>query len=341
MTKSSQLPFRKFSFLQTIEDDELHEGLLYFAEGNSKLRDGRTTTFSLPAGYSCPGAKDCLAWFDRKERRLLDGPHAQHRCFAASIEAARASVRASVDRNLALLRYANTRESMADLIDLSLPAARFTYVRVHVDGDFFSKDYFLAWMDVARRNPKRLFYAYTKSLPLWVTHRAEVPENFVLTASRGGKWDSLIEKNGLRSARVVFHPDEAKSLGLEIDHDDNHARVQDGKDFALLIHGVQAAGSEASAAIKRLKREGVRFSYKSPRKKTLRAGGAALDVMFVVAVVLVVVASATVLAHSDEIPHGWWLVVALGVASLWLFVRAFIRGDVDNDKQTKDKGHNL
>lgn len=93
-----------------------------------------------------------------------------------------------------------------------------------------------------------------------------MPDNFVLTASYGGKWDNLIEPNKLRSAVVVFHPDEAERLGLEIDHDDSHARNPHGGDFALLLHNPsQKSGSEASAAIKRMKAENVQFSYS--RKK--------------------------------------------------------------------------
>lgn len=83
----------------------------------------------------------------------------------------------------------------------------------------------------------------------------------------GGKWDNLIEPNKLRSATVVFHPEEAERLGLEIDHDDSHARNPDGGDFALLIHGMGAKGSEHNAAIKRLKAEKIEYAY-SKKKKT-------------------------------------------------------------------------
>ena len=41
-------------------------------------------------------------------------------------------------------------------------------VRVHDSGDFFSQEYFDAWLEVARGRPRTRFYAYTKSLPFWV-----------------------------------------------------------------------------------------------------------------------------------------------------------------------------
>jgi hypothetical protein len=239
----------------------LPEDFLTFGTTNAKLAGQGIATFSLPAGYTCPGAKDCLSKFDRKTRKIRDGRDTEYRCYAASLEASFRSVSDSVDRNLALLKKAKALPTMVDLIENSLPQRGFSTIRVHAHGDFYSADYFIAWMELARRNPKRLFYAYTKSLQLWIRFQPLVPQNFVLTASYGGKWDALIEKHDLRNAVVVYHPDEATALGLEIDHDDSLARDPKVKRFALLLHGTQAAGSDASAAIKRLKQEGVAFSY--------------------------------------------------------------------------------
>lgn len=255
---------KKAEKIQTGTDSNI----LYFGTDNAKLQKQHTATFSIPAGHTCPGAKDCMAYFDRDKKKVVDGKHQQYRCFAASMEATFRSVRDSVDRNHRLLLEAKTTERMAALLDMSLPAKRYHRIRVHVDGDFFSGAYFLAWMEVARRNPDRLFYAYTKSIHLWVKYMALVPENFVLTASRGSKFDHLIDKHDLRHAVVVMHPDEAEAMGLEIDHDDSHARDPDVQSFALLIHGTQPAGSEASAAIKRLKQEGIAFSYSRTESKT-------------------------------------------------------------------------
>lgn len=240
--------------------------ILSFNTDNAKLRGTQTAAFSLPAGYTCPGAKDCLAWFDRDVKKLKDGKDAKYRCFAATMEAAFPSVAKSVHRNLSILKQASTVEGMAEVIHMSLPSAYYKNIRVHADGDFFSANYFVAWMEVARRNPERVFYAYTKNLPVWVRYMKLVPSNFVLTASQGGKWDELIAKHNLRHAVVVFHPEDAEALSLQIDDDDRLARDPSVAAFALLLHGVQAAGSEASLALKRLKAEGVEFSYSKKSK---------------------------------------------------------------------------
>ena len=235
-------------------------GHLFFGRGNSKLPPD-VATFSIPAGFTCPGANECLSKFDRNKRKLVDGPNQQHRCFAASTEAIRPSVRKSLDRNWALLKRARTTENMVALIMRSMLPAYWSKIRVHVHGDYYNMAYFLAWMEVARQHPERLFYSYTKSLEYWVAAMSLVPKNYVLTASRGGKFDHLIEKHNLREAVVVYHPEEAEALGLEIDHDDSHAMLDDGKNFALLIHGQGAKGSRHSAARKRLIKENISFSY--------------------------------------------------------------------------------
>ena len=66
---------------------------------------------------------------------------------------------------------------------------------------------------------------------------------------------------GLKEARVVFSESEAAELGLAIDHDDSHAVENNGQSFALLLHGTQPAGSEASKALQALKASGTKFSY--------------------------------------------------------------------------------
>jgi hypothetical protein len=145
---------------------------------------------------------------------------------------------------------------MAKLIIQSLPASQFNLpVRLHVSGDFFSQMYFDAWMIVAKTFSKRIFYGYTKSLLYWIKRRFEIPRNMILVASRGGKWDHLIEKYRLRYAVVVYSEAEAEKLGLRIDHDDSCV-YNYNKNFALLIHGTQPAGSKASRSWTELKKIG-------------------------------------------------------------------------------------
>jgi hypothetical protein len=223
--------------------------LLKFSRGNAKL--GKSIyTFSLPSGHSCPNALECLSKSDRANGKIKDGPHTRFRCFSASQEALYGTVRNQRWHNFEALKGL-TSEQMQSLIFLSIPS-KARMVRIHVGGDFFSQAYFDAWVEVARMLPNVTFYAYTKSLPYWVSRIHKIPSNLILTASRGGRRDEMIKTYGLREAVVVFSVEEAEKLGLPIDHDDSHAYTQGGS-FALLIHGTQPSGSDAGKAKSKLK----------------------------------------------------------------------------------------
>jgi hypothetical protein len=232
-----------------------------FLEGKKKVY-----SFDLLSGWSCPYAQDCLSKvydFDGK-RTLKDGPHTQFRCFSASQEVVYTNVYKLRKANYDTLRAMSHDADMFHAINDVLPK-NAGIVRIHVGGDFFNQAYMMAWLRMAWKNPNVLFYAYTKSLKFWANLREhiETTPNFILTASRGGRLDHMIDTEKFRSVKVVYYEDEAAQSNLEIDHDDSHAAdpSKKDKDFALLIHGVQPAGSRASLAIKQLKAKGVKFSY--------------------------------------------------------------------------------
>ena len=63
--------------------------MLKFKDANGKLKKMakrlgvKLKTFTLPAGYTCGGAKDCLAYADRKTGKVRDGKETKFRCFMA------------------------------------------------------------------------------------------------------------------------------------------------------------------------------------------------------------------------------------------------------------------
>lgn len=239
---------------------------LKFNWGNAKL-EKYVAHFALPSGWTCPGARECMTRANPDTGNITDGPHQTHRCYAASEEARYRNVRDGRWHNRKLLHEAakqNGTLGIEALILRSLPKAQI--LRKHTGGDYYSQDYFDAWLRVAQAHPKTRFYAYTKSTH-FVLHRAaevKATENFVITGSRGGEFESatdiLLEAGIIGEAVVVGHPDEAAALGLEIDHDDSHA--QEGPmSFALLLHGTQPKGTPAAAALQVLRRDNIRHSY--------------------------------------------------------------------------------
>ena len=240
--------------------------ILTFGWGNSKLIKA-IATFSLPAGWTCPSAHECLSKTDLSTGRLTDGPHTRFRCFAASNECRATTVRIARWRNFNLLKKARTTQGMANLIQKSLPQGA-EKIRVHVSGDFFSEAYFLAWINIAIANPQIIFYGYTKRAGLIVKYRSQLPANFRFTVSKGGKEDHLITKHKLVFSEVVFSEAEAKSKGLEIDHDDSHA-LACTKPYALLLHGTQPKGTEAGEAWNLIKKTIGGYSRKRKHKRGL------------------------------------------------------------------------
>ena len=83
--------------------------LLKFGDPNAKLKKLakklklKLKTFSLPAGWTCPGAKDCLSKANRETGHIQDGPDTEWRCFAASGEARSPSLRKAVWHNFDLI----------------------------------------------------------------------------------------------------------------------------------------------------------------------------------------------------------------------------------------------
>lgn len=248
--------------------------ILKFSPGNAKLK--HIPNVSLLSGWACPFANECFTKVDLKTGKIIDGPEQKFRCFSATQENVFTAVRNQRQHNFDLLRKLKTSQEMVDLIQASLPVKKKDEkaIRIHVAGDFFSQNYFDAWLTIAKNNPDRIFYAYTKSLTYWVNRLGSIPDNFRLTASKGGRTDNLIQEYNLKFAQVVYSYEEAENLGFEIDHDDSHAYNNDNQSFALIIHGTQPAGSEASKANQALKNKGF-MGYsrlKGGYVKTAKAG---------------------------------------------------------------------
>ena len=261
--------------------------MLSFSNANAKLEalydvpelgrwlmNGRHVySLDLLSGWSCPFASDCLSKVHETGEislsgnprvKLKDGPNTQFRCFSASQEALLPNVYAKRKHNYDTLKGLKSFTAMTERLCEDLPK-KCGILRFHVGGDFFNDEYFLAAIHMAKAHPDRLFYAYTKSLKYWNQFADMLGDvdNFVLTASRGGRDDDMIDQDNLRESVVVFSEQEAYNKGLEIDHDDSHAAVPEWRNtsFALLVHGVQPKGSKAAEALKVLKRNKVKHSY--------------------------------------------------------------------------------
>ncbi len=245
---------------------------LTFSKGNAKLSND-TLIFSIPAGHTCPFAKDCKSHADKITGKITDGKDCKFRCYATMPECLFKSARNSRWHNFEVLKQAKTIIGMANAIELGIINKKnVKLVRIHSSGDFFNQNYFDAWLLVAKLYPHLTFYTYTKALPFWAKRINTIPDNMKLVASYGGTHDVLINALNLRSVKVVFSEEEAKKLNLELDHDDCLAWKGD-KDFAILLHGQQPKNSEAGKAWQKLIKNGTggyKVDYfKSNRNKSV------------------------------------------------------------------------
>ena len=242
--------------------------MLNFTKGNGKLSKD-TLIFNLPAGKTCPGALLCKSFAvigENGKRHIQDGEHTEFRCFAASGEVQYDSAFYNRANNFQMIVDAIKDNSVVDLIHNSIQHHRTRNtkkVRIHEAGDHFSVAYLDAWIQVALRNPDLIFYCYSKSLQLFLGK--ELPENFYMTASYGGKWDYLIDEGHFpRYAKVVMYEEDAQELGLEVDHDDSHCLGD--KPFALLVHNTQPKGSDWGKAVRNRRKNGKFSGYSAKTK---------------------------------------------------------------------------
>lgn len=249
--------------------------VLSISAGNSKLE---WPYLSLPAGYTCPMATICKNFASKPNSKFKDGkslkagPEAEFMCYAARQQAQYSKTAGkNAFSNLKLLSEANSSggiKAMADLIILSIEYHGFANTkvfRIHEGGDFFSSDYMKAWIMVAKHFSGTRFYTHTTSLNFWISNKGSIPDNMQLIASMDKNNESIINNNNLRYSRVVYSVEEAKNLRLKIDYDDSLACCTK-ENFALLIHGQQPAGSEASKAVGAISKSGDKDKLKALHK---------------------------------------------------------------------------
>lgn len=193
--------------------------------------------FNLPAGHTCPFAKDCRTASDRATGIQTPGPGRVFKCYAATAERYPA-VRRARWQNFDELRGAS-RADMAATLNRGLSRLNHraypfqVMLRIHGGGDFFSQDYFDAWLAVCSIWRKAQFWAFTKSVRYWVERLDRIPSNLTLQASYGGRDDELIERHGLKFAKWFPSEQAAKESGLPIDVDDTLA-MRGTQSFALV-----------------------------------------------------------------------------------------------------------
>jgi hypothetical protein len=117
-------------------------------------------------------------------------------------------------------------------------------IRLHDSGDFFKKWYVEAWVEVIKRHPNILFYAYTKSFPMF--KGIDLPSNFRVTYSFGGKWDKKIDGP---NSRIFPTLDDRIKAGYVDGNDSDMPAILGEHNIGLVYHGVKNPTDEQFEAL--------------------------------------------------------------------------------------------
>jgi hypothetical protein len=201
----------------------------------------RVVSFNLPAGgyevdnksyITCPGADACLALcYARQGTFLFKG-----------------SKRVRIDNHQLLLTTHVTHglQGVIDILDEAVKSVTKTVavIRLHDSGDFFKKWYVQAWVEVIKRHPNILFYAYTKSFPMF--KGIDLPSNFRVTYSFGGKWDNKIDGP---NSRIFPTLDDRIKAGYVDGNDSDMPAILGEHNIGLVYHGVKNPTEEQFEAL--------------------------------------------------------------------------------------------
>lgn len=134
------------------------------SDGNMKM--GNLPSWSLPSGKTC-SADACRTCY-------------REGCYACKMERVYPSVRKAYANNLAACQedLDGVERALMEYFG-TMTAPR--YFRIHVSGDFYSREYFEMWLRVIAANPGTRFMAFTKQFGIVAGYT--LPANFALIRS--------------------------------------------------------------------------------------------------------------------------------------------------------------
>lgn len=194
------------------------------SDGNTKLKKDGIVSFNLIPITHCPSAGACKPY-----------------CYATvGQQAFRNGVLRRARAYIATMQW----DFVSRMIDEVKAAVRrgAQAIRVHDSGDFYSLDYMLAWLEIARQLPAVRFYAYTKMIVFVkrLYKAGKVPPNFRLIQSLGGVSDNQIDSS-LPHSRIFNSLDELLAAGYsDASESDAPAAFGDTTKVGLVIHGAKA-----------------------------------------------------------------------------------------------------
>ena len=206
----------------------------------SKKNNVNIFVFDLPSGENkngeiiCPGADTC---------KLI--------CYASKGFYIMPSVKKAYETNY----YYSKQDNFIELIQKEIDSKKkkITHIRIHSSGDFYNKSYLLKWLQIAKNNPRIIFYCYTKSINLFkntkynnlnkISTICNIKEilnninNFKYCFSYGSKYDHLINDNTDYHSKIFKTENKLNRLGyINASYDDLLAINPNNNKIGLIYH---------------------------------------------------------------------------------------------------------
>lgn len=198
----------------------------YYLSQNSKIKkmNGvKTYNWGIPAFKSRSGFKTCP----------FAGKCAKG-CYATMGAYAWSNVQDAYESRLILSKS----DSFVQTLDTEIKKRKIQRVRVHDSGDFYSPKYRDKWFEIMRLNPETVFYAYTKAIPFF--SGVDLPSNFTLIYSEGGKLDANIDTSQDRHSRVFLDEGSLIKAGYANASKDDQIALGTNPKIGLVFHGYKS-----------------------------------------------------------------------------------------------------
>jgi len=183
-------------------------------ENNKRVFNFGISAYKTSTGkLVCPFAKDCIKF-----------------CYAQKGAYSFGNVKPLFEK-----RYNLTKSNVfVEAINDSIKAKKVDILRIHDSGDFYSNEYINKWLTIAKQNKNVIFYAYTKSIPLF--NKINLPKNFIVIYSYGSKVDNLIDPNKHRHSKIFDNEAQLLKEGyINASKNDLNA-IKENKKVGLIFH---------------------------------------------------------------------------------------------------------
>lgn len=198
----------------------------YLSTSNSKLKKDKIASWGIPAykdangELTCPMAGQCAK---------AEGCYALQGTYKWSNVAKAYQDRYELSKS----------DNFINTIDSEIKASKsIKIIRLHDSGDFYNKKYLNDWLDIINKNPGIQFYTYTKMVSMF--KGLDLPGNFTVIYSYGGKQDHLIDPNVDRHSKVFSSHEEMMSAGYVDTTERDINAIGPNHRIGLVYHGAKS-----------------------------------------------------------------------------------------------------